>query len=586
MPVVSVRWYSWLFVLVGVTLAAGCARATHGGGEKQTVHPRPAASSLPPQRLVIAIVLDQLGSATLARHLPHLDADGALRTMVREGAFFPRANYPHAVTLTAPGHALLFTGATPAASGIVSNRFRHEGQQVTSVQDGEHTVLGSSERFAGAGLLRAQTVAEALRAEHAQAKVVSISLKDRGAILPVGAVGDAVLWYAPETLGFTTSTQYGTSLPAFVETFATEHPAADMLMPWTVPDASALLERLGPDAAPGEGDMHGFGIVFPHDPRAGGRAGDVLPVMPVLSERLVALAKTAVAAEGLGQDEVPDLLVLSISGTDYAGHVFGPDSWEYFDHLRRVDRALGAWLRELSKQQQVAVLLTSDHGVARLAEQQQGSRRLPTERLSQGVETLLDQQVGPRDWVDGFSAPYLYLANGVASDADVRGRVCEALRADSDVAWAVDPVAESGPCALSALPPGLQRPVGRSLYSGRGGDFYIVPEEGVVLDEGRGTGTTHGTPWHYDRMVPVVVWAEGVSPGCREAVVGTEQVAPTLSRLLGVAAPAQAEGKPLPIMMAPPEELPTAFCAPARSAPASSGSTTTVQGEAGTAQAQ
>ena len=321
--------------------------------------------------LVIGVIFDQFGADTLERLLPLLDKQGALRMGIARGAFYPQVAYPHAVTLTAPGHALLYTGATPAVTSITGNAVaRGPGRLSSSVDDGQHPVLGVDGLYAGPALLKAPTVGDALVAERGAqgAQVISISLKDRSAILPGGQKAALALWYEDSIPGFTTSSYYAREIPKFVIDYELAHPLLKLTVPWEFSPSAVQAPILGPDDAAGESDYAGFGTTFPHDPARSASLPQVLRLTPALSEYLIGLAEAAVSARHLGEDDVPDLLLLSISGTDYAGHAFGPHSWEYFDHVRRADRALGAMLRRLEQHAEISVVITSDHGVAALPE--------------------------------------------------------------------------------------------------------------------------------------------------------------------------------------------------------------------------
>lgn len=557
----------WLIVTVFGAAASGCGVCTPQ--RAQTLKGTPPAavrgaasaasgtSSGPAANLLLVVVFDQLGSDTLARHLPYLDGDGAIRAGISRGAYYPQGRYPQAVTLTGPGHALLATGAAPERSGITANEMRmSDGAFVPCVQGEARGGSVATSNPVSPALLAVPTVADALRAKYGDgSRVVSLSVKDRAAVLPAGQHPDVVLWFEPESGKFTTSAYYGEERPSWVEDFEEQQPLSASLAPWTVPDPDALLERLGPDAAPGEGDVLGFGTAFPHDPSRTEAPTRVLRLMPALSERLLSLAERAAAAEALGSHSHPDLLLLSISGTDYAGHVFGPDSWEYFDHLRRADRALGALIRSLSAHTSLVVFITSDHGVARLPELGSGLKRMQAQVVAEPVERALTASHGAGPWVEGFSGPYLYLTKKAIERPDrlqLRLRACEVLRRVPGIAHVVELgsdalPAEAGACAMNRLPVELREAVHRSLYPGRSGDFYVIPQQGILLSEEVATsGTNHGTPWVYDRTVPVIVYGTGVANVRWDMEVDMRQVAPSLAEMLGVPAPSAATSSPLP----------------------------------------
>jgi predicted AlkP superfamily pyrophosphatase or phosphodiesterase len=256
-----------------------------------------------------------------------------------------------------------------------------------------------------------------------------------------------------------------------------------------------------------------------------------------------------VAARGLGRDDAPDLLALSISGTDCAGHIFGPDSWEYVDHLARVDRALGQWLAELARQLPLAVLITSDHGVAQLPERQvpASSARLLPRELKRAVEAKLEQQLGTGPWVAGILSPFVYLTARARAHADPAR-----VQALAGVALLEQPgIRDAFPCADVRAWSTHTDPVKRALALGLAPsnpcDWMLVPQPNLPLELGEteGKGTNHGSPYAYDREVPVLAWGAGVPRRRSAEPVEQLRVAATLAKLLGVSPPPGAAREPL-----------------------------------------
>jgi hypothetical protein len=205
---------------------------------------------------VVALVFDQLGSDTLLRHLSWLDPGGAMAQAIAQGVFLERSVYPYASTLTAPGHVAIHTGAAPSKSGIDNNvRWDETKGRVLGVVDEAGRLVFGRERdgvTAGPGQLLVPTVATQLKAETGGAgRVVSLSLKDRSAVLSVGAAADLVLWFDSKLGAFTSSTAWGPALPAWVRRYQAAHPLQALLTPWLPLFKERYQARLGPDAAPG-----------------------------------------------------------------------------------------------------------------------------------------------------------------------------------------------------------------------------------------------------------------------------------------------------------------------------------------------
>jgi hypothetical protein len=504
-------------------------------------------------RLVVAIVFDQLPSWALTKYLPHLAEDGALRSGIARGSYLERVVFGYASTTTAPGHASIFSGAPPSVSGITGNSLLdlESGKARPFVSDEKHPVLGYPTASASPLVLRVDTVGDVLKRETSdRAQVVSLSIKDRAAVLSGGREADVALWFDHRIPGFTTSTYYAQRLPAWLERWQSAHPIDALLVPWEPNDPALLARVIGADDAPGEGGWLGLGRRFPHRVADLQEPYSALRTTPQLSEHLLALAREAVTSLDLGGDEVVDLLAVSISGTDYTGHVWGPDSWEYLDHLWRADRALGAFLRWLEERTPIAVLVTSDHGVVSLVERSGKGGRLHPEELAARAKSAVEKVAGkPAEggWIRGFVRPFVYLAPGM--EGEQRGRVVRAIEeelgATEGVHLAID-VARTRGWAESADP--FERSVGLSIAAGSPGDIYVVPASGWVFDEElpRGAGTNHGTPWPFDTEVPVVLWGTGVAEHRESGPFGQERVAASLAALLGVPAPARLRAAPLP----------------------------------------
>ncbi len=511
-------------------------------------------------RLVVTFVFDQFGADTLAKYLPLLPEDGALRHVADHGAFHSVA-YPYAGTYTAPGHTAIATGSVPSEDGVSANKYWDpvKKKAVDCLLDPTSEVLGVPGETASPAEIHAQTVSDALKnATGGKGKVVAISLKDRAAIPMGGHHPDLVLWYESTLGSFTTSTYYAKALPAWLSDWEKAHPIAPYLAPWTPEDPAFLEKLLGPDAAPGEGGL-GFGNTFPHDPHATKDANTAFRAVPGSAQMLFDLAREVVAKEDLCTDDIPDYLAVSVSTTDYVGHAFGPDSWEYLDNLRRVDRMLGAFTRELSAKCDAAYLLTSDHGVAPLVEHSQkehpGVTRHGPELTGQ-FNAMVEKKLGKGVWVDAFVKPYIHLSDkGLAKRDKVVAILLAGIKTWPSVHVAFD---TKDAAALRASSDRVEHAVGLSIDDNRKGDIFIVPAPYYVYDEGGpgDSGTSHGTPWAYDQTIPGIAWGVGVTPSKDATVFSHARVAATASALLGVEAPNGNQEPPLPGVPAPRRDAP------------------------------
>jgi hypothetical protein len=262
-----------------------------------------------------------------------------------------------------------------------------------------------------------------------------------------------------------------------------------------------------------------------------------------------------VKAERMGMDEVPDLLSLGISGTDIVGHVWGARSWEYADNLARIDRALTRFVRLLEARGPVAFVLTADHGVADLPERaiaEGGSGgRLQSRTLREAAKRAANEALGEGDWIAGYVSPLItYTAAGKARRSDLTRALKKALPSLQGVQAAYD--AHQGD-KLRASNRRIERLVGASLPDDPPGDLYLVSEPGWFDGLSEKGGTNHGTPWDYDRQVPVLMWGTAIERRTSDEALDVLRVATTLAALLDIPAPAQAPKSPLPGVMRLPD---------------------------------
>lgn len=514
--------------------------------------PTRAAQADARPKLVVVAIFDQLGSDTLARLTPLLDPHGAIRSGITKGAFYPRVAYPYAATVTAPGHATIHTGAPPSESGILANeRYDATHGSIGWMSDPTSPVLDDDSTSASPRALKVPTVADALRAAtDNKAHVISLSLKDRAATLGGGKHPDLAVWFDPKLHGFVTSTWYGTKLPGCVSSFEASHPLEKLLAPWT-PENPKALATLGPDDRPGEGHYHGWGTTFPHDPRASEAPWSVLRTTPALDQYLVQMSGQCADQLALGAHDDPDLLVISISGTDYAGHVFGPRSWEYADTFIRADHELGRLLHRLSKHIKVAALMTADHGVTQVAEQLQARGRSAGRIEPQDLVKTLDAQVtaklGPGPWVTSYVMPFVRLTDKGRAERDQVVSTLVAGAHDVPGIYGLYDVRRASELRRSTNR--VDRAVGLGInLSVVPGELFVVPEPGWIVapDNVVAGGTSHGSPWQSDREVPVVMWGTSVVHATHKSVADMRQVAPTVAALLGVPKPSGAKLTALP----------------------------------------
>jgi predicted AlkP superfamily pyrophosphatase or phosphodiesterase len=510
-----------------------------------------------PPRLTLFITVDAMGSELLLRTRPRLK--GGLGKLLDTAAFYPYARYDYARPRTAPGHATLATGANPWRHGIVDNRVidRATGKPVRVYPDAQHPVLEApvSEDDVSPANLLAETLADRLRlSTNEQGKAIALSGKPRSAIPLAGRLGQAY-WY-DETVGkFITGTWYAKELPGWLKTFNAANPPTSWFGKNWEP-VRPLTEYQGEDERPYEGESYGLGRVFPH-PLTGGltapgpQAYTAFAISPLSLDMIVRAAGAAIAGEGLGKDEVPDMLSVSFSATDRVFHQYGPHSWEMQDTMYRLDKAVGDLValaeRAAGGRANLLVVLSADHGGAAVPEhwsaQGMEAQRVNPAELSKGLTEALRQQFGG-DVTATLEEMDVYLGgktleSGKVDATAVRRAAAGWLKKQPAVSLAV------ASDDLATLPDmaGLAMPLRRGYYPGRSGDvlFVVKPFHVISTDT---VGTNHGVPYAYDQLVPFVLAGKGVRPGLYTQEISTTDVAPTVAAALEMNLPASAEGHP------------------------------------------
>jgi predicted AlkP superfamily pyrophosphatase or phosphodiesterase len=510
-------------------------------------------------KLIVFMVVDGLPQRQVLAYRDQLAPDGLARFLDR-GAWFADAHYAHAFTVTAAGHATMLTGAYPHRTGIIGNDWRDPatGVPVYNTQDTTATYIGNKTKdFDGTSPrnLKVETVGDVLRRSDARAKVVAISGKDRGAILPAGKTGTAYM-YMSQSGQFASTTYYMAQHPAWVNQFNGAKPADRYFKTQWKPllDDAAYARSL-----PEEQPWFAAGGKFPITFGAGDEIGQLfygsLVRGPFIDELALDFARAAIDGEGLGQDEVPDILSVSLSGHDYVNHAFSAESRQSHDHTLRLDRMFQAFFKDLDakvgKDNYIAVL-TADHGFTPGAEVLQ-ARGLDSGRLNLGqasarVNAGLSKRFGEGKWSHGFSASTLLLNRQLMADrkvdANAVAEVARTLLLEVPGIGQVYTRQELDGNTRAGAP--FFDAMRKAWHTDVSGDLELVVKPNWMITGT--TGATHGTPHDFDNHVPLLFYGPAwIKPGQRDQRVEVVDIAPTLAGLLKVATPAAAQGKPLPL---------------------------------------
>lgn len=536
--------------------------------------PTLAAETPPPPRpkLLVAISVDQFAAGLFEQYRGRFRY--GLHTLATNGVVFPNGYQSHSGTETCPGHSTLLTGRHPSGTGIVGNNWLANGKPVYCVEDAATVVPGRS-NGASPKNLEASTLGEWLRAADPRSRTIAVSGKDRAAITMAGHGADGTFWWE-DRFGFST---YGADAAQAKARVAPVAPFNDAQLDarWQSAPPQWQVQDPGCRALEGRGKYGDLEIehrlpVKLERSNAGPLRNDPafnewLHASPMFDALTLEVAQHLLEQYQLGKGPATDLLAISLSATDYVGHKFGNQGPEMCDQLAHLDAALGAWLGVLDRWGvPYAVVLTADHGGMEPAENVAAhgfpARRVSLSFVADNVNALLRERF--RYSGDTFLADEanLVLRPGL-SPAVAKRALQDALKLlrdpDPKLPWAglvVDAFLKSDVLGL-AIPKGkspealtLRERFAESAHRERSPDVFVViaPYTSLGLPaKPRIYIAGHGSPWDYDRRVPMLFYRPGAAHYEQYLPVETVDIAPTLAALVGVAVPVAVDGRCLPL---------------------------------------
>ena len=516
-------------------------------------------------KLVVGIVVDQMRQEYLYRYESKFGENGFKRLM-NEGFMLKNAHYNYVPTETGPGHASIYTGTTPSIHGIVGNDWydRTSKTNVNCVSDENQKTVGAE---AGGAVspwrMLSTTITDELKLSTQQrAKVVGVSIKDRGAALPAGHTPDGAYWYDGRNGNMITSTYYKQKLPDWVTKFNGQKLADKYLnQEWnTLLPVNQYVES-APDDSPYEGRWKGKNKpVFPYnlvELRKQMGEFSLLAMTPFGNNLVADFAKAALLGENLGKDDITDFLAVSFSSTDAVGHAMGPDAVEVEDVYLRLDKTLEEFFTFLDKEVgkgAYTVFLTSDHGVAHVP-QYLKDLRIPAGYFRPAyVKATLNEHLQKyfpnKLLLEEVTSDQIYL-NQSAFTEDPKSSGVDLLVATeliTNFLLSTEGVAQvystSTLRQVSTSDPGIRGNVVRGFYSKRCGDILFALEPGW-LAWGGVTGSTHGSGYSYDTHIPILFYGNGIKKGSSSQYHAITDIAPTLSVLLKIKFPSGCSGQPI-----------------------------------------
>ena len=517
----------------------------------------------PKPKLLVFLVVDGLPQRQITAYRDQLAPDGLARFLER-GRWFSEAYYGHAFTVTAAGHATMLTGAYPDRTGIIGNDWRDPatGEAVYNTGDASAVYIGHRTQVLDGTSpknLKVETVGDVLRRANPGSKVVAISGKDRGAILPAGKSGTAYM-YMSASGGFASTTYYMKEHPAWVTAFNAARPADQYFKTeWKPLLPEGAYARSLPDNQVWFGPRGGklpmmMGVAA--DDAPGPAFYSALLASPFGDALALDFARAAIVGENLGSRNEPDILAVSLSGHDYVNHAYSAESRMSHDHLLQLDQLLQTFFRDLDarvgKDNYVAVL-TADHGFMPAPEvsaaQGLSSGRVNASQMLGRLNAGLEQRFGEGKWLAGFSAASLLLDKQLMAqkhaDPAVVAQEARKLLLDEPAVAAAYTARELESASAKDAP--FFEAMRRAYYPGVSGEVQFVLKPNWMFGSST-SNTTHGSPYPYDTHVPLLMYGPTwIKPERIETRVEIVDIAPTLAKLLGVPVPSASIGKLLPM---------------------------------------
>lgn len=464
----------------------------------------PSFGQIQRPKLVVGIVVDQMRWDYLYYYYDQF-VDGGLKRLVDDGFSYENCLIPYVPTVTAIGHSSVYTGSVPALTGIAGNNFYIDGKSTYCCQDDSVKSVGSDSRegkMSPRNLL-ASGIGDVLKiATDYKAKVIGVALKDRAAILPAGHAADAAYWWDASAGHFVSSTYYMSELPK-----------------WVRDTNKKIAVKPGTD----------------------------VKTSTVGVTKTFQMAEAALDNEQMGQDNITDLLAISISSTDAIGHTFGTRGTENHDVYMELDRQLAHFFNVLDAKVgkgNYLVFLSADHGAAHNPNVMK-AHRIPSGGLElweniKPVEAQLEKELGFAPVIKDENAGRIYLnrdgINKAGKDlGDVKERVCELLEQNKDILYAVD----YDKVLTTSIPQPIREMIVNGYNKKRSGDIFYVPRAGWenVSDKSDYRGTTHGEWNPYDAHIPFVLYGWNVGHGETSAAVHMTDIAPTVCAMLHIQMP-------------------------------------------------
>jgi predicted AlkP superfamily pyrophosphatase or phosphodiesterase len=524
---------------------------------QKTVSPKTAETA---PKLVVGIVIDQMRWDYLYRYNPLFKATGGFKRMMNEGFSCENTQISYTPSVTACGHAGIYTGTVPAIHGITGNAWydRQLKRAVYCTEDkstnGVGTAGASDGQMSPRNMLTTTITDELRLASNFKSKVIGIAIKDRGAIIPAGHSANGAYWFDAKSGYFITSTYYRNELPTWVNDFNNRKlPDSLLKLGWnkSLKDEQYLAYSTV-DEKPYEGTPFGKEQTkMPYTLKLVSGGYGQLPSTPHGNTITAEMAKAAILAEGLGTDEVTDFLAVSFSSPDYIGHAFGPNSWEMVDDYVRLDEELGKlfdFLDAMVGKGKYTTFLSADHAVAHvpgfMKENKLPGGTMDDKKWVADLNPAIKEQFGVSNAIVSMFNYQVHIDHEKIDSlkADKRAiiqHIINYIRKQESVLS----VFSTEDILTYPAPKLLREKLAEGFYWRRNGDIQFVLKSGYI--DGGATGTTHGLWYKYDAHIPLLFYGWGVKKGKTDRETYMKDIAPTIAALLHIQQPSGTIGNPI-----------------------------------------
>ena len=462
-------------------------------------------------KLVVGIAVDQMRWDYLSRYYDQFREDG-LKRLIKKGYSCDNCLINYLPTITAIGHTSIYTGTSPAFHGICGNSFYVNGKKISSCEDPNVKTVGSDKKDGSSPInLLASTIGDELRLHtDFKSKVISVSYKDRAAILPGGRGANAAYWIDTKNGQFITSTWYMEELPKWAKAYNTKM------------KKNKELQKVGKDVG----------------------------LYPLCGHLITDMALSAIEGENLGKGEDTDMLCISYSQTDVIGHEWSTRGAHTDEAYMELDKDIARLLKALDDQVgegNYLLFLTADHGGAH------------------NFQYMIDHKLGGGAWkgeeehlieaYKKFAKKYGLTKNIIKDCLDyrlvldkdaireqgldeqaLRDAIVEELLKLPNVAFAFD----FKKAATAPVPEFLKERALKGYHHDRSGDIIFMLEPGWYGFHSKWSspvGTTHGEWNPYDAHIPLLFYGWKVKHGSTSREVHITDIAPTVCQMLHIQQP-------------------------------------------------